>query len=145
MKNTAAPPIPLSRRRKCASWLALGALLFNLLAGVTLSTSSATAGALLAAADDGAFDTLVVCTPNGLRVIKLDADGTVRPEQTAGAKICAYCLPLTAGHGCIVSAQPVVSVPVRFVLHVAYADGDRETVSVALGISPPSRAPPFFA
>jgi len=145
MKSTVATPASTSRRRKAASWVTLGALLLNLLAAVMLPPSMAGAAVPGAAGASAAFDTIVVCMPNGIRIIKVDADGAPLPEQSVDTAFCVFCLPLTAGNGCTPAVQATVTAPPVVTAGAAVAAGVRQTpYSISLE-SRPTRAPPTFA
>jgi hypothetical protein len=81
------------RSRRFSSWLIIAALFFNVLSAAVLP--SLFSGAANAAALHGASEnTLVLCTPGGIKLIHLDADGQPVPEQQAEGDFCTFCLPL---------------------------------------------------
>ena len=144
MKYKFAPGSTIHRRRKATSWLALAALMLNLIVGGLLPSSMA--GAAIPEAGRGeAFSTVVICTPNGLRTVKLNANGEPLPDQSSYYAFCVFCLPLNDGHSFVSSIQTTVLAPslIRsrevIPLHISVT-----TSSVSL-ISRPTRAPPSFS
>ncbi len=95
------------RRQKLASWTVIATLLLNILSTAVLpglSSGQANAGYPQA----GSEDVLVICTPNGLKLIQLDANGEPVPvEETAENDYCAFCLPFNKP---LLSAPTVASV-----------------------------------
>ena len=145
-----APFSRKTRRGNLSSWVALIALVANLLFGVGLSATSASAmaaslGNTSAANASGAYQTIVVCTVNGFRTIQLDADGKRVPEQSNDASFCIFCLPLNSGHAFIPDTSTVpMELFVAFVQATTPVRADVPVTSVSLDSRSP-RAPPSFA
>lgn len=87
-------------------------------------------------------DTVVICTPRGLIVISLDADGKELPEDTSFFPGCEWCQPFGGPAAIAGPEQPGLRLP-RTASHsykyaaaqVASHDGDAEAFQ--------SRAPPL--
>lgn len=75
---------------RIGTWLALLALLVNVIGPLALAGRSAAGGLAMAP------EALVVCSGGGLKVIALDGDHSpVRRADDAGT--CVFCLPLVGG------------------------------------------------
>ncbi len=79
-------------RRRVVSTLGLLVVLFNLVAGTLLASTSTSGAAPFLEETFG--DRIVVCTGAGM--IVLDADGNPLP-QDGTAPMCVFCLPLVHG------------------------------------------------
>ena len=131
------------RRRKITSWLALSALILNLIVGV--SVPMAEAGALTAVSDTELTSTIIICTPNGLRTIVLDANGNPLPDNKSDADLCAFCLPLNGGQCGTVNVPLAVVVSAEPQVRILSPEHVRQTrYSISLTSRPP-RAPPAFS
>ena len=91
--DTSTDPSRGRFRREVASVLGLFVILFNLVAGTLLATTSQTGAAPFLEEVFGSR--IVVCTGAGMIVV--DADGNTVPPDGSTAALCVYCLPLTAG------------------------------------------------
>ncbi len=89
----APPPFNRARRRKLGVWLVLGAFFIKALGPFGLTGA--------AAAPAGTFNySIVLCTPNGLKVIRFDDQGRPLPDRVSDGGSCVLCLPLSKGDAC---------------------------------------------
>lgn len=125
-----------------ATWVVLSAFLFNLAAGYILPSS---AKAALAENPVGpSSGAVVICTPNGLRVIHLGPDGEPLPDQPQYDANCIYCLPFNTGQAGTVGVQTIEPAPLFLAVRITYpAFSHASSSSGSLG-TPPIRAPPAF-
>lgn len=98
------------------AWLGLALLLINAVSpslAQGLSTPPSATAAVDSSLEDLLQGRLVICTPTGLRVITLDADGQPVTEDQGDAYegICPFCPPLTSA-----SQQAVPPLLARLVL-----------------------------
>ena len=133
-----------TRRRKATSLLALGALLLNLIVGGLLPSSVAGAATLNAGSGEF-FTTVVICTPNGLRTISLDANGEPLPDQANYSEFCVFCLPLNDGHSYVPGVQITVLAPSLVRSRIALPLDINISPSIVFLESRPVRPPPFFS
>lgn len=91
--DTSTDPSRGRYRREVASVLGLFVILFNLVAGTLVATTSESGAAPFLEEMFGGRT--VVCTGAGMIVV--DADGNTVPQDGSVPALCAYCLPLTAG------------------------------------------------
>ena len=128
--------------RKFASWSIIAVFFFNIFSVTVLpALSSGEANAAFLQADSR--DVLTICTPNGIKITHLNADGEPEPiEEGHVAGFCAFCLPFN-NPILFASATPTV-ISERFhksVLQPFIRDANQAATSVTsrpLG----SRAPP---
>ncbi|MBE9558635.1 MAG: DUF2946 domain-containing protein [Proteobacteria bacterium] len=129
--------------RRPAAWVALFALLLNVvlpLASVAKTAEAAGPGAYLAG---GSGETIVICTGTGMRIIQLGPDGKPVSGNMQGDGFCPICT-IFAGIDLTRSTQvePVSDTGLnRGVLTPAHADLPRPSIH-ATPSAP--RAPPSF-
>ena len=134
------------RRRKAAAWVVLSALLFNLAAGFVLPSSAQAALSELSAAGPAASlsGNIVICTPNGLRVIYIGPDGEPLPDQPQRDASCVYCLPFNTGQAGTVGAPVIETIPLTTVVRITYPASGLTSSSGGSLDTHPIRAPPVF-
>ncbi|NQV44414.1 MAG: hypothetical protein HQ501_05895 [Rhodospirillales bacterium] len=139
------------RRRMAATWVVLSALLFNLAAGYILPSSAqaalteSSAQAALAENPVGpSSGAIVICTPNGLRVIHLGPDGEPLPDQPQHGANCIYCLPFNTGQAGTVGVQTIEPVPLLLAVRITYPAFSLASSSGGPLETHPIRAPPAF-
>lgn len=86
--------------RRHAAWLVVVALVFNLAAGFVLPGSVSAAFSEAGVSVGADINTVVICSPNGIRVMKIGPDGEPLPELPHRDMNCIHCLPLNGSHGC---------------------------------------------
>jgi len=89
-----------SHPNKGAALLVVLAFLFNLAAGYTLPSSADAAIIDAGISTGGGVSTVVICSPNGIRVMRLGPDGEPLPEPQHANLSCVHCLSLSGNHGC---------------------------------------------
>jgi hypothetical protein len=89
-QNLVSKPSIFRRRRwrEIGSWLVLGIFFLNALAPLGLATQGL--GGLPGALDETA---IVICTANGLKVIRFDDQGEPIPNGASNDGFCILCLP----------------------------------------------------
>lgn len=88
------------RRRKVGVWLVLGAFFIKALVPFGL-TGSAASGFGAATSPASAFSySIVLCTPNGIKVIRVDDQGMSLPDRASDDGSCVLCLPQSKDHAC---------------------------------------------
>ncbi len=137
----------MSRRRykrKIAAMSVLSALLFNLAAGLYLPSTAQ--GALLQAGitDTQALDSIVICTPNGLKAVRLGADGKPLPNQPHQDAYCVHCLPCNMGQSAMAGASAIEVLPSLSALRITYPAGRHSPSSEGSYGRHSIRAPPSF-
>lgn len=96
-------------RREVASALGLLVILFNLVAGILVSSSAEAANAPFL--DEIFGDRIVICTGSGM--IVLDAQGNPVSDGSVDP-MCVFCLPLAQGSADTPVVLPVLEAPVAF-------------------------------
>ncbi|MDK9697388.1 MAG: hypothetical protein OEL76_13455 [Siculibacillus sp.] len=91
--DTSTGPSRGRSRRRVVSALGLLVILFNLVAGTLLATTSRSAAAPFL--DEVFGDRIVVCTGAGM--IVLDAQGNPIHDEGSVDPMCVFCLPLMQG------------------------------------------------
>ncbi len=129
-------------RRKAAAWVVLSALLFNLAAGYVLPSTAQAALAQADIADSLSSGVLVICTPNGLRVIRSGPDGEPLPDQHQQDARCVYCLPFNMAQAGLASALTVETVPLLTAERITYPVDSHASSSGGSSDRHPIRAPP---
>lgn len=87
---------------------------------------------------------IVICMPNGVRVIRLDADGRPIPENDKGNAFCVFCLPFAEATTDGLDARETFPRPGRSNAAMpAPADGALLRPAVTSGRACP-RAPPII-
>ncbi len=98
--------MPPASRRRCSraralimAWLGLGLLLLNALVPALVPATPTRAGTLSASLSAGGIpasgEQIVICTPSGLRLITVDAQGQpVEQQDSTREGYCVFCLPL---------------------------------------------------
>ena len=87
------------RWREISSWLILGVFFLNALAPLGLPTQGL--GGLPGALDETA---IVICTANGIKVIRFDDQGEPVPNGASNDGFCVLCLPF---HGAVAMASDI--------------------------------------
>lgn len=91
--DTSIDPSRGRMRRRVVSALGLLVILFNLVAGTLIASTSSSAAAPFL--DEIFGDRIVVCTGAGM--IVLDAQGNPVHDETGAQPMCVFCLPLMQG------------------------------------------------
>lgn len=136
-------------RRTFSAWIVLSAVAFNLAAGLVLPSSALAALAdknisIGASTDGGISISVVICTPNGLRVIRLGPDGVPLPDQPQRDANCIFCLPFNAGQIGALGVLPAEFVTLTVSERADYPVLSRTFSSDSAFASRPIRAPPTF-
>ncbi len=128
--------------RQFSTGVVLVALLFNLAAGYFLPTSANAAltgiqsytGNLIVGEQTTVLPTraVVICTPNGLRVIQLGSNGEPVPDQPDQDPNCFYCLSFSTGQLSIPETLTATVTPALQVTRIAFASVSRV---ISLGVS----------
>jgi hypothetical protein len=104
------------------AWLGLGLLVLNALLPALVPAAPARAGTLSVSLSADPFAAggaqIVICTPSGLRLITVDAQGQpVEPQDSSREGYCVFCLPLVhaasgalAPQGITLPAPPIALV-----------------------------------
>lgn len=100
-------------RREVAAALGMAAILFNLIAGIALSSGARANATML---DDLLGDRIVICTAGGMLV--LDRDGTPLRREMTPDQLCVFCLPLVSGTGLAATAPAPALPPPVATLHI---------------------------
>ncbi len=94
IKHSGFPvPPPVRRRRVAAGWLTLGFLFLNILVSTFLPGAAAREPDVVYN-PNLSENVIVLCTPNGLKTVRLDAEGIPIEDEKADSSYCVYCLPL---------------------------------------------------
>lgn len=125
-------------RRKIVSTLGLLIVLFNLIAGIALSSSASAANAPFL--DEIFGDHIVICTGAGM--IVLDADGHPMSQNGAVEPMCAFCLPLMQGRADAPVVVAVLEAPLPFVAETVVVETVATTPVVRVTTSALPRGPP---
>ncbi|MDH5748536.1 MAG: hypothetical protein OEY85_04410 [Rhodospirillales bacterium] len=131
-----------SKRRALFARVVAWVLFFNILAAAVLpSMSSLEAGPLPDFSNQK--NTIVICTPSGLRLVYLDSTGQPVPDKMAEDGFCPLCLPVFKTLTCMPSIPANTA---RNYIHfesVVPATPDRP-MPLALSADSCPRAPPLL-
>ncbi len=137
--DTSTDPSRGRIRREVVSALGLLIVLFNLVAGIALSSSANAANAPFL--DQIFGDRFVVCTGAGM--IVLDADGNPVSQDGAVEPMCAFCLPLMQGTSDAPVVVAVLEAPLPFVAETFVVETVTATPVVRPTASASPRGPPL--
>lgn len=137
--DTSTDPSRGRIRRTVVSVLGLFVILFNLVAGTLLASTTETGAAPFLEEMFG--DRIVVCTGAGMIVV--DADGNTVPRDGGVAPLCVYCLPLTAGAADAPVLVALLEAP-RVVIQDVFVDATPIVAARApIDLSTAPRGPPL--
>ena len=130
--------------QKFVSWSVIGLLLLNVFSTAILpGLSSGIANAASPLTDRE--DVLVICTANGLKLIRLDEKGESEPVKRSSGGYCAFCLPLNHAFLCAPAVETVaLDLAYVNVQLLGFSDSDRVVASFSLK-PVGSQAPPVWS
>lgn len=130
--------------RRHTAWFVAVALVFNLAAGFMLPGSVSAAVSEAGVSIGGDINTVVICSPNGVRVMKIGPNGEPLPEPPHRDMNCVHCLSLNGSHGCGLCAHALLpDLPVSPNASPSEAYGVLAIASDVMGTHG-IRAPPSF-
>ncbi len=98
------------RPPRLASWIVVTTLFLNILSAIAFpSMASGAVSNAFPRTENG--DVLVICTPNGLKFIRLGANGEPAPTKNIDDGYCAFCQPFS---------HPILSTPATATVTSAY-------------------------
>lgn len=137
--DTSTDPSRGRIRREIVSALGLLIVVFNLVAGPLISSSTRAANAPFL--DEIFGDRIVVCTRAGM--IVLDADGNPVSQSGAVDPMCVFCLPLMQGAADAPTIAAPLDTPQRFEPATFVADAAVAPAPARLVAAAAPRGPPL--
>lgn len=136
--DTSFDPSRGRMRRRVVSALGLFVILFNLVAGTLIA--STTSGAAAPFVDEIFGDRIVVCTGAGM--IVLDAQGNPVHDDTGAQPMCVFCLPLVQGAADAPVVVALLEAPVAFEAVTPFPETARAPIPAPISATASPRGPP---
>ena len=136
--DTSTDPSRGRMRRRVVSALGLLVILFNLVAGTLIASTSSSAAAPFV--DEIFGDRIVVCTGAGM--IVLDAQGNPVRDDGGAQAMCVFCLPLMQGAADAPVVVALLDAPLAFEPVTPVPETTRTPASSPLTATASPRGPP---